>query len=101
MAENPTDPRVRSAIRGTIRDHAIQSPDADADAVADLLARAAANPELYAEADSDEHAATGGTEDAGADEHPDDEADQASAADIAAGKVVEPAEGGRVLPADG
>lgn len=101
MADEPTtDPR-HDAITAAIREVGASAPAHDTDALATVIGNYLDHPENAGATQVDEHAATGGTDDAGADEHPNDETDQATAADIAAGKVVEPAEGGRVQPADG
>lgn len=96
---NPDD--TRAAIRDVIRELGVEAPGTDADTLADRLADAVANPAQRADDGGAADAHVSSPEATDGNEHADDAADQATARDIASGKVVEPAEGGVVEPVDG
>jgi hypothetical protein len=101
MPDQPTGDDRNELIRAALVEAGASSPTLDTDSLAAAIARAldVKPADLEVGTDTDAQHATGET--GSASEHPDDVAHEGTAAEIAAGKVVEPPDGGVVKPTDG
>lgn len=101
MADETNDTGLRDAITDELRELGVSAPSHDTDAIAERVVAAgrAYGAMINAAGAADAHVSSPEATDGN--EHADDAADQATARDIASGKVVEPAGGGVVEPVDG
>lgn len=101
MPTETNDTGLRDAITNELRELGVSAPNHDTDAIAERVVAAgrAYGAMINAAGAVDVHASAPEATDAA--EHADDAAGEATARDIASGKVVEPAGGGVVEPVDG
>lgn len=101
MPDEVTRATIQDAVTDRLRELGVQAPNHDTDAIASQVLDALKAHVETAEGDgaADGHASA--PEATAGDEHADDAAGEATARDIASGKVVEPRDGGVVEPVDG
>lgn len=101
MASDQDTANARAALRDAIADRSITAAGMDSDALADHLAQVATQPPVTDDVEGAADAHASAPEATDGNEHADDAAGEATARDIASGKVIEPQEGGVVEPVDG